>query len=83
MKIVPDAIKTAVRNNGGGARNHSLFSRRSLAPAGKRRRRQANRQLRQGDRFDVRLVRQIQGIVRRCGHQAVWLGLGVARQEWR
>src|ERR1035437_10113115 len=25
LKIVPDAIKTAVRNNGGGHANHSLF----------------------------------------------------------
>ena len=25
MKIVPDDIKTAVRNNGGGAHNHALF----------------------------------------------------------
>lgn len=25
LKIVPDAIKTAVRNNGGGHHNHSLF----------------------------------------------------------
>ena len=25
LAIVPDAIKTAVRNNGGGAHNHALF----------------------------------------------------------
>src|SRR3954451_11332275 len=25
LSVVPDPIKTAVRNNGGGAHNHSLF----------------------------------------------------------
>jgi Fe-Mn family superoxide dismutase len=34
LAIVPDAIKTAVRNNGGGHANHSLFWT-LLAPAGK------------------------------------------------
>lgn len=33
LAIVPDAIKTAVRNNGGGHANHSLFWK-LLAPAG-------------------------------------------------
>ena len=34
LAIVPEAIKTAVRNNGGGAHNHALFWE-ILAPAGK------------------------------------------------
>ncbi len=34
LSIVPDAIKTAVRNNGGGHHNHSLFWE-ILNPAGK------------------------------------------------
>jgi len=34
LAIVPDAIKTAVRNNGGGHHNHSLFWE-ILNPAGK------------------------------------------------
>src|SRR5436309_10016232 len=33
LAIVPDAIKTAVRNNGGGHANHSLFWK-LLSPAG-------------------------------------------------
>src|SRR5579863_6992117 len=33
--IVPDAIKTAVRNNGGGHANHSLFWTILTAPGGK------------------------------------------------
>src|SRR3954452_20444018 len=33
LAIVPDAIKTAVRNNGGGHANHSLFWT-LMAPAG-------------------------------------------------
>ncbi len=32
--IVPDAIKTAVRNNGGGHANHSMFWTIFTAPGG-------------------------------------------------
>ena len=34
LALVPDEVKTAVRNNGGGAHNHALFWE-ILAPAGK------------------------------------------------
>ena len=74
--IVPENIKTAVRNNGGGHINHSMF----WTDSGAQRRRQPVRQRRERDQFHVRQLRHVQGKIRRRGHQALRLRLGLAGQ---
>ena len=84
LAIVPDAIKTAVRNNGGGHHNHSLFwqidrpTRPAASPSGN---------LAKAIDSTFGVVRQVQGAVHRRRHDAVRLRLGVAGEEraasWR
>ena len=59
--IVPEAIRTAVRNNGGGHANHSMFW--TIMGPGSRRR--AGRQPGAGDQRRVRRLRYVQGKIRR------------------
>ena len=57
--IVPENIRTAVRNNGGGHINHSMFWK-IMRPG---RRRAAHRQRRAGDPLHLRQLRRVQGEV--------------------
>ena len=57
INSVPDDISTAVRNNGGGHWNHSLFWK-LMAPE---RRRRADRRGGRRDQQRVRRLRQVQG----------------------
>jgi hypothetical protein len=73
---VPETIRTAVRNNGGGHLNHQLFwdilgPRAFGAPKGDRRCHQEG----------LRLVRAISISLYRRGHKTVRLGMGVSRRE--
>ena len=72
---VPEAKRTAVRNNGGGHYNHSLFWEWMSPDGGGRARRRARR----GDRQRLRLLRRLQGEVQGGRGQPVRLGLVVAR----
>ena len=71
---VPEAVRTAVRNNGGGHWNHSLFW--TLMHQGRRQR--ATWRARGRDQRRVRRCREVQGAVRRGGRRPLRLGLGVA-----
>ena len=59
--IVPENIRTAVRNNGGGHINHSMFWT-IMKPGGGRR---ARRQRRPGHHRRLRQLRRVQGKVQR------------------
>ena len=60
INSVPEAIRTAVRNNGGGHANHSLFWE-IMAPG---RRQEPTGAARRRDQQDVRRLRRVQGAVR-------------------
>ena len=72
--IVPEAIRTAVRNNGGG----HIESLHVLADYGTGRRRRAGRESSGGHHWIVRQLRCLQREIRRRGHHALRLRLGVA-----
>ena len=79
LGAVPEGIRTAVRNNGGGYANHNLFWQ-IMGPGGggiawRRARRCHQQRIWQLRRLQV-------GIFRRGGH-AIWLGLGLAGGGWR
>ncbi len=63
--IVPEDIRTAVRNNGGGHINHSMFWT-IIAPE---RRRQPGRPRGASHQLSVRQLRQFQGEIQRRGHR--------------
>ena len=82
INTVPEAIRTAVRNHGGGHHNHSLFWE-VMGPGGGGK---PAGDLGGGDRPGVRRLRRAQGEADRRGHRAVRIGLGLAgglRQEAR
>ena len=79
LAIVPEAIKTPVRNNAGGHHNHSLFWE-ILNPAGKPGD-GASRTTGIGHQQYIRVIGAIQGKVHRRGNRPVRLGLGLADQE--
>ena len=56
LSAVPEGIRTAVRNNGGGHANHSLFWK-VLSPKGGRR---AHRRIGRGDQVRFRQLRRLQ-----------------------
>ena len=75
--IVPEAIKTAVRNNGGGHANHSLFwtimgPGAGGAPVGN---------LAAAINGRVRELRRVQREIRGGGRDAVRVGLGMAVED--
>ena len=76
---MPEAIRTAVRNNGGGHSNHTLFWQIMKTE----RRRRADRQRGRRNRCRVRLVRHVQGTVRRGRCRPVRQRLGLADQRRR
>ncbi len=75
--IVPDNIKTAVRNNGGGHINHSMFWTILAPSAGG----SPSGNVAQRDQLRVRQLRYVQGKIRRRGHRTFRLRLGLACQE--
>ena len=77
--IVPENIRTAVRNNGGGHINHSMFWK----IMGPERRRRAGRQRGAGDHRRLRQLRRLQGEVQRGGRRPLRFRLGVADEERR
>ena len=74
LAAIPDDKRNAVRNNGGGHYNHSLFWESMSA----RRRRRARRRARRRDRRRVRLVRRLPGEGQGDRRQPVRLRLVVA-----
>ena len=75
--IVPENIRTAVRNNAGGHINHTMFWTIMAPNAGG----SAERQHRAGHQLHLRQLRYVQGkIQRRCDH-AFRFRLGMAGQE--
>ena len=71
---VPENIRTAVRNNGGGHANHTMFWEIMTPGGGKR----ADGRPRQRHQPGLRLVRRLQEAVQRRRHEALRLRLGVA-----
>ena len=60
INSVPEDIRTAVRNNGGGHVNHTMFWE-IMGPGQGRR---ADRRARRRDQVELRQLRQLQGAVR-------------------
>ena len=75
---LPEAIRTAVRNNGGGHANHSMFWQVMGGKGGAPSRRACR-----GDRSRLRLARQAEGGVNRAGPDAVRLRLGDGERRSR
>ena len=75
LDAIPEDKRTAVRNNGGGHANHTLF----WEIMGPGRRRRADRRARRRDRRGVRRRRRAQGRGQRRRRQALRLRLDVAR----
>ena len=75
INSVPDDIKAAVRNNGGGHWNHSLFWK-LMAPE---RRRRADRRGGRCDQQRVRRLREVQDRGQPGRHDALRQRLGVGR----
>ena len=78
LAIVPDSIKSPVRNNGGGHMNHSMFWTIIGPKAGG-----TPRHARRRHHLDLRLIRQVQGIASPPRRAPIRLGLGMAGQERR
>ena len=78
LSAVPDAIRGAVRNNGGGHFNHSLFWK-VMQPG----RRHARWRPGAGDRRRVRFARRDEIGLRHRGGDALWLRLGLALCQGR
>ena len=74
LSKVPEDKRTAVRNNGGGHYNHSLFWESMC----RRRRRRARWRAGRGDRLDVRLLRGLPSQAQGNGCQPVRLRLVLA-----
>jgi hypothetical protein len=79
INSVPEEIRTAVRNNGGGHVNHTMFWQimgpgKGGAPT---------RRCRGRDQVVIRKLRHVQGAVREGGHDAVRQRLGVAPRRRR
>ena len=74
LAAVPEAVRGAVRNNGGGHANHTMFWQ-VMAPGGGG---GANRKGGRCDRVSVRLLRRLQGEVRRCCRYTVRERVGLA-----
>ena len=80
--IVPENIRTAVRNNGGGHINHSMFWTIMAPSAGG----QPLGQCRAGHQFRLRQFRCVQGKIQRRGHRRFgsgWAWLVKSRQGSR
>ncbi len=79
INSVPEDIRTAVRNNGGGHVNHSMF----WEIMGPERRRRADRRDRRRDHVVVRQLRHVQGAVRQGRRRPLRQRLGVADRRRR
>ena len=79
LAIVPEAIKTAVRNNGGGRAQPRPF----LADDETQRWRPRQGQPRRCHRQHVWFIRQVQGAFRHRRHDPIWFRLGLAGEERR
>ena len=75
LDVLPEDKRTAVRNNGGGHANHTLF----WEIMGAERRRRAVGRARRRDRRHLRRARRAEGSDERRRRQALRLGLDVAR----
>ena len=75
--IVPENIRTAVRNNGGGHINHSMFWK-IMRPE---RRRRAGRQCGAGHHRHLRQLRRVQGEIQRRRRDPLRLRLGLAGED--
>ncbi len=75
LEIIPEDKRTAVRNNGGGHANHTLFWE-IMGPNGGG---EPSGDLAGGDRGHLRLPRRPQGAGQRRGRQALRLRLELAR----
>ena len=76
INSVPESARTAVRNNGGGHANHSLFWT-LLKPGGSAG--EPHGYHRQGDRLRARRIRGVQGSLHQGRDNPFRLGLGLAR----
>ena len=81
LAAVPEAIRTAVRNNGGGHANHSLFWQ-ILSPTGGG---EPTGDLAAAITKDIGWVRRLQGKTDRRRHDSFWqrLGLALLRSQGR
>jgi Fe-Mn family superoxide dismutase len=71
---VPESVRGAVRNNGGGHWNHTLFWNLMVPKSGRR----PDRERHGGDRQVVRRLRQVPRRVQGGGGRALRVGLGLA-----
>ncbi len=78
LNSVPEAVRTAVRNHGGGHVNHSMFWT-IMGPQGGR---SAHGRNRRRDQKNLRRLCGLPGEVQRCRRQAVRQRLGLAGQRF-